>query len=43
MKKTVSPKNRKKTEEKKMDELLTVSLSGSPREILRRLKEIDKE
>jgi DNA-binding NtrC family response regulator len=35
--------NKKKIEEKKMDELLKVSLSGSPREILRRLKEIDKE
>ena len=35
--------NRKKIEEKKMDALLKISLSGSPREILRRLKEIDKE
>ena len=35
--------NRKKIEEKKMDELLKISLSGSPREILRKLKEIDKE
>ena len=34
--------NRKKIEEKKMDELLKVSLAGSPREILRRLREIDK-
>ena len=33
--------NRKKIEEKKMDELLKISLSGSPREILRRLREID--
>ena len=35
--------NRKKIEEKKMDELLKISLSGSAREILRKLKEIDKE
>jgi DNA-binding NtrC family response regulator len=35
--------NKKKIEEKKMDELLKVSISGSPRAILRRLKEIDKE
>ena len=35
--------NRKKIEEKKMDELLKISLSGSPREILRRLREIDKD
>jgi hypothetical protein len=28
--------------EKKMDELLKISLSGSPRDILRKLKEIDK-
>ena len=35
--------NRKKIEEKKMDELLKISISGSPREILRRLREIDKE
>lgn len=34
--------NRKKIEEKKMDELLKISLSGSPRDILRRLKEIDQ-
>ena len=35
--------NRKKIEEKKMDELLKISISGSPREILRRLREIDKD
>jgi len=35
--------NKKKIEEKKMDELLKVSISGSPRAILRRLKEIDTE
>ena len=35
--------NRKKIEEKKMDELLKISISGSPREILSRLREIDKE
>ena len=34
--------NRKKIEEKKMDELLKISISGSPRDILRRLKEIDQ-
>ena len=34
--------NRKKIEEKKIDELLKISISGSAREILRRLKEIDK-
>jgi len=34
--------NRRKIEEKKMDELLKISLSGSAREILRRLREIDK-
>jgi len=28
--------------EKKMDELLKITLSGSPRDILRRLREIDK-
>jgi DNA-binding NtrC family response regulator len=35
--------NKKKIEEKKMNDLLKVSFSGSAREILRRLKEIDKE
>jgi response regulator of citrate/malate metabolism len=35
--------NRKKIEEKKTDELLKISISDSPREILRRLREIDKE
>ena len=35
--------NRKKIEEKKMDDLLKISISGSPREILARLREIDKE
>ncbi|NNL77783.1 MAG: response regulator [Desulfobacterales bacterium] len=34
--------NKKKIEEKKMDELLKISLSGSPRDIMRRLKELDK-
>lgn len=34
--------SKKKIEEKKMDELMKISLSGSPRDILRRLKEIDK-
>ena len=34
--------NKKKIEEKKMTELLKISLSGSPRDILRRLREIDK-
>ena len=33
--------NRKNIEEKKMNELLKISQSSSPREILRRLKEID--
>jgi DNA-binding NtrC family response regulator len=33
--------NKKKIAEKKIDELLKISLSGSPRDILRRLKEID--
>jgi DNA-binding NtrC family response regulator len=35
--------NRKKIKAKKMDELLKISISGSPREILHRLREIDKE
>ena len=35
--------NRRKIAEKKMDALLKISLSGSPRDILRRLKEIDRE
>jgi DNA-binding NtrC family response regulator len=34
--------NKKKIEEKKMSELLKISLYNSPKEILRRLKEIDK-
>ena len=34
--------NEKKIEEKKMAELLKISLSGSPRDILRRLREVDK-
>jgi len=33
--------NRKKIQEKKMDELLKISISGSARDILRRLREID--
>jgi DNA-binding NtrC family response regulator len=35
--------NRKKIEERKMAELLKLSISGSARDVLRRLKEIDKE
>ena len=35
--------NKKKIEEKKMDELLKISISGSARDILRRLKQIEKE
>ena len=35
--------NRKKIEEKKMDQLLKISISGSAREILRRLRERDQE
>jgi DNA-binding NtrC family response regulator len=34
--------NEKKIEEKKMDELLKISLSGSARDVLRRLRELDK-
>ena len=34
--------NKKKIEDKKMSELLKISLYNSPKEILRRLKEIDK-
>jgi len=34
--------NKKKIEDKKMAELLKISLYNSPKEILRRLKEIDK-
>jgi DNA-binding NtrC family response regulator len=34
--------NKKKIEEKKMDELLKASWSSSARDILRRLREIDK-
>jgi len=34
--------NRRKIEEEKMDELLKIAISGSPRDILRRLKEIDQ-
>jgi DNA-binding NtrC family response regulator len=34
--------NKKKIEDKKMTELLKISLANSPREILRKLKEIDK-
>jgi DNA-binding NtrC family response regulator len=34
--------NKKNIEDKKMTELMKISLSNSPREILRRLKEIDK-
>ena len=35
--------NKKKVDEKRMDELLKISLSGSARDILRRLREIDKD
>lgn len=35
--------NRNKIEEKKMNELLKISRSSKPREILRRLREIDSE
>jgi hypothetical protein len=35
--------NRKKIENKKMDELLKISISGSTRQILRRLREIDQD
>jgi len=34
--------NKKQLEEKKMNELLNISMSNSPREILRKLREIDK-
>jgi DNA-binding NtrC family response regulator len=34
--------NRKKIEEKKMESMLRLSMSNSPREILKRLKEIDQ-
>ena len=34
--------NRRKIEQEKMDELLKIAISGSPRDILRRLKEIDQ-
>jgi len=34
--------NKKQIEEKKMNELLNISMSNSPREILRKLREIDK-
>lgn len=34
--------NKKQIEEKKMNELLSISMSNSPREILRKLREIDK-
>lgn len=33
--------NRKKIEEKKMNELLNISISSTPREILRKLRELD--
>jgi hypothetical protein len=35
--------NKKKIAEKKIDELLNISMSDSARDILRRLKEIDKD
>ena len=34
--------NRKQIEEKKMNELLSISISSRPREILRKLRELDK-
>ncbi len=34
--------NRKKIEEKKMNELLNISISSRPREILRKLRELDQ-
>ena len=34
--------NRKQIEEKKMNELLSISISNRPREILRKLRELDK-
>jgi len=34
--------NRKQIEEKKMNELLSISISSRPREILRKLREMDK-
>ena len=35
--------NKKKMDERKMDELMKISLTRSPREILRKLREIEKE
>ena len=35
--------NRRQIEEKKMNELLSISLSSSPREILRKLRELDQD
>jgi len=35
--------NRRRIEEKKMNELLNISLSSSPREILRKLRELDQD
>ncbi|SDU15747.1 response regulator [Desulfobacula phenolica] len=35
--------NRKQIEEKKLNELLNISISSRPREILRKLREIDKD
>ncbi len=35
--------NKKKIEEKKMNELLNISISSRPREILRKLREIDQD
>ncbi len=34
--------NKKKIDEKKMDEMLKISVYGSPKDIMRRLREIDK-
>jgi len=34
--------NRKKIEKELMDKLLNISISSSPREILRKLREMDK-
>ncbi|MEJ2476091.1 MAG: response regulator [Desulfobacterales bacterium] len=35
--------NKKKMDERKMDELIKISMTRSPREILRKLREIEKE
>ena len=35
--------NKNKIEEKKMNKLLSISISNQPREILRKLRELDNE